>query len=148
MYEIHSGTLVMEELTAKGIAGHIGINKRVEQIASRIYWPDINGYMRKYINTCLVCQMAKERAIQKTSRKLTNIPIPPKVMSQIGIDLMSMEKETKHRMNYIISAVDYFTKYCELRVLPNKEECTVAHRFMIIYSAGNDHAVITDYEHN
>ena len=47
-------------------------------------------------------------------------------MSQIGIDLMSMEKETKHGMNYIISAVDYFTMYCELRALPTKEECTVA----------------------
>ena len=70
MYKMHSGALVMEELTAKGIAGHIGINKAVEQITSRFYWPDINGNVRKYVNTCLMCQIAKERAIQKTSRKL------------------------------------------------------------------------------
>ena len=30
---------------------------------------------------------------------------------------MSMEKETKYSMNYIISAIDYFMKYCELGVL-------------------------------
>ena len=44
-------------------------------------------------------------------------------MSQIGIDLMCMEES--HGMNYIISAIDYFTKYCELGALPNKEEFTV-----------------------
>ena len=38
---------------------------------------------------------------------------------------MSMEKETKHSMNYIISAIDYFTKYCELGAFLNKEEMTV-----------------------
>ena len=31
MYKMHSGALVMEELTAKGIAGHIGINKTVSE---------------------------------------------------------------------------------------------------------------------
>ena len=28
--EMHSGALVMKELTAEGITGHIGINKTVE----------------------------------------------------------------------------------------------------------------------
>ena len=78
MYEMHPGAQVMEELTAKDITGHIGINKTVEQILSRFYWPDIKGDMRRYVNTCLMCQIAKEREIQKTSRNLTSVPIPPK----------------------------------------------------------------------
>ena len=65
MYKMHAGAQVMDELTAKGIAGHIGINKTLEWILSRFYWPEINGNMRRYVNTCLVCQIAKERAIQK-----------------------------------------------------------------------------------
>ena len=55
---------------------------------------------------------------------MTPVPIPPKVMSQIGIDLMRLKAHKG--MKYIISAVDYFTKYCELGALPNKEESTVA----------------------
>ena len=125
MYEMHTGCEKSDEMTAKGIGGHIGINKTVERISSRYYWPDINGAVRKYVITCLVCQIAKERAIQKTSRTMNPVPIPPKVMSQLGIDLMRM-KPTNKGMNYIISAVDYFTKYCELGALPNKDEHMVA----------------------
>ena len=66
----------------------------------------------------------KERAIKKTSRTMTPVPIPPKVMSQIGIDLMMMEPSKG--MTYIITAVDYFTKYCEIGALPCKEENIVA----------------------
>ena len=124
MYEMHTGCEKSDEMTAKGIGGHIGIKKTVERISSRYYWPDINGAVRKYVNTCLVCQIAKERAIQKTSRTMNPVPIPPKVMSQLGIDLMRM-KPTNKGMNYIISTVDYFTKYCKLDALPNKDKHTV-----------------------
>ena len=124
MYEMHTGQQITDDLTAKGLFDHIGINKTVEHIASRYYWPDINGAVCKYINTCLVCQIAKERAIKKTSRIMTPVPIPPKVMSQIGIDLMMMEPSKG--MTYIITAVDYFTKYCEIGALPCKEENIVA----------------------
>ena len=85
MYKMHASAQVIEELTAKGIAGHIGINKTVEQISSRFYWPNINGNVRSYVHTCLMCKIAKDRAIQKTSRKFTHVPIPPKVMFQIGL---------------------------------------------------------------
>ena len=37
MYEMHAGCDVTEEITVKGIGGHIGINKTVERIASRYY---------------------------------------------------------------------------------------------------------------
>ena len=117
---MHTGQLIADNLTAKGLSGHIGINKTVECIASRYYWPDINGAVCKYVNTCLVCQTAKERAIKKASRTMTPVPIPPKLMSQIGIDLMMMEPSKG--MTYIITAVDYFTKYCKIGALPCKEK--------------------------
>ena len=65
---------------------------------------------------------------------MTPVPIPPKVMSQIGIDLMMMEPSKG--MTYIITAVDYFTKYCEIGALPCKEENIVATWITKIYSAG------------
>ena len=37
-----------------------------------------------------------------------------------------MMMEPSKGMTYIIPAVDYFTKYCELGALLNKEEYTVA----------------------
>ena len=50
------------------------------------------------------------------------IPVPIKVMSQIQIDLMKM-KEIPDGYNFVISAVDYFTKYAELGAI--KDKCAV-----------------------
>ena len=107
MYEMHASVDITDELTAKGLSGHIGINITVEHIASRYYWPDINGAVCKYVNTCLVCQIAKERAIKKTSRTMTPVPTPPKVMSQIGINLMMMEPSKGNDIHYICSGLFY-----------------------------------------
>ena len=52
------------------------------------------------------------------------IPIPIKVMSQIGVDLMHMSK-VDDKM-FLITAVDYFTKYIEMGALPNKQATTIA----------------------
>ena len=52
------------------------------------------------------------------------IPIPIKVMSQIGVDLMHMSK-VDDKM-FLITAVDYFTKYIEMGALPKKQTTTIA----------------------
>ena len=52
------------------------------------------------------------------------IPIPIKVMSQIGVDLMHMSRVDDK--NFMITAVDYFTKYVEMGALQNKKDTTVA----------------------
>ena len=45
--------------------------------------------------------------------------------------------EESQGMNYIVSAIDYFTKYCELGALPNKGEFKSLCGYMRTYSAGN-----------
>ena len=68
--------------------------------------------------------MKKDIAIQKTSTLMHPVPIPIKVMSQVGIDIMKM-KETPDGYNYMISAIDYFTKFIELGALKDKSALTV-----------------------
>ena len=51
------------------------------------------------------------------------IPIPIKVMSQIGVDLMHMSK-VDDKM-FLITAVDNFIKYVEMGALPNKQATTI-----------------------
>ena len=68
--------------------------------------------------------MKKDIAIQKTSTLMHPVPIPIKLMSQVGIDLMKM-KETPDGYNYVISAIDYFTKFAELGALKDKAAITV-----------------------
>ena len=68
--------------------------------------------------------MKKDIAIQKTSTLMHPVPIPIKAMSQVGIDLIKM-KETPDGYNYLISGIDYFTKFVELGALKDKSALTV-----------------------
>ena len=44
----------------------------------------------------------------------TPIHMPNKIWTQIGIDLMVTLKETEEGYRYILTVIDYFTKYMEL----------------------------------
>ena len=68
--------------------------------------------------------MKKDITIQKTSTLMHPVLIPIKAVSQVGIDIMKM-KETPDGYNYMISAIDYFTKFVELGALKDKFALTV-----------------------
>ena len=124
LYENHAGSPNVDTKTGKSTGHHIGVNKTAEKISSRYYWPNITGDVRQFCKTCRTCQMKKQMAIRQTSMEMHPIAVPTKVMSQIGIDLMYMGKANKG-YNFVITAVDYFSKYCELGALKNKEAITV-----------------------
>ena len=116
IHEIHAGAIDGDTMSATNSSGHIRINKTIRAVCSRFYWPDISGEVRNFINVYRKCQMKKDVAIQKTSTLMHPVPIPIKVMSQVGIDLC---------YNYVISAIDYFTKFAELGALKDKATVTV-----------------------
>ena len=122
MHELHAGAIDGQMMSARNSSGHIGINKTIRAVCSQFYWPDISGQVRNFVNSCQKCQMKKDIAIQKTATSVHPVPIPIKVMSQIGIDLMRM-KETPDGYNYVISAIDYFIKFVELGAI--KDKCAV-----------------------
>ena len=124
LYQMHTGAVYPHSFTTLSIGGHIGINKTVECISSQFLWPDITGDVKLFCNTCRTCQLYKDLAIQKTSTVMHPIPIPIKVMSQIRVDIMHMSRvENK---TFLITVVDYFTKYVEMGALPNKKAMSIA----------------------
>ena len=133
------------EETVRHTGGHPGINKTQEKVSSRLFWPGIKQDVSEYIMTCDRCQRVKNYALQKTNTVLHNVPVPVKVMSQVGIDLMCLKEtdgfEDKRGYKYIITAECYFTKYVELGPLKMKTGLEVA---MWIYDNIFCHYGITD----
>ena len=78
------------EDTARNTGGHLGINKTCKKITSCFYGPGIKSDVIDYIKGCERCQRVNRSALQKSSLELYNVPIPIKVMSQVGIDLMKL----------------------------------------------------------
>ena len=81
--------------------------------------------------------MKKQMAIKETSTEMHPIAVLMKVMSQIDINLMHLGKTNKG-YNFVITAIDYFSKYCELGALKNKEAITKGNGSMTTYFAGNN----------
>ena len=98
-----------DTLESTSMVGHEGQNKTRDKITARYFWPKITEQVAQYISACPACQKAKLSAC-----------LPNKIWTQIGIDLMGTLKETEEGYRYILTVIDYFTKYMELIPLRRK----------------------------
>ncbi len=88
-------------------AGHARVNKIFQVVQQRYYWPQMFEDIRNYVKTCDDCQ--RRGGLQKN-----NIihPIPAKAPFQrIGIDIVGPLTITRRGNRYIVTAMDYFTKW-------------------------------------
>ena len=104
--------------------GHFGV-ARVQQKLSSYYWPSLVGDVKKYIMTCKKCQRMNSLSTLKPKVSLKPIPVPSHIFAQIGMDLIHMTPSVRG-YNYIITAVDYLSKYCKMRALKEKSAKEVA----------------------
>ena len=100
------------------MGGHVGRNKTSSKMASVYYRPKMQEDIAQYISTCERCQWVNTTKLQKVHEELHNIPILMKPMAQVGIDLMKLQPSKGY--NYVITAIDYFTKYIEMGALKDK----------------------------
>ena len=67
-----------------------------------------------------------KRKFDHPSEPLHPLPVPSKVWSQIGVDLVGPLQVTSSGNQYIVVAVDYFSKWLEAKAIPSKEAIHVA----------------------
>ena len=124
--------------------GHFGRDKTYGKIAERYYWYAMKKDVTNYIKRCKKC-FATNPKMSKESEPLHPIPVPSKVWSLVGIDIIGPLPETKNGNKYIVAATDHFTKWSEAAAIPDKSGLSVA---LFIYSSicklGCMDTVITD----
>lgn len=60
---------------------------------------------------------------------LKSIPVDDQAFYRVGIDLLKPITETPRKTKYIAVAIDYLTKWAEVRAIPDKKSETVAEYF-------------------
>ena len=100
-----------------------------------------------YISKCDRCQKSRINKLQKGSEDLHPVPVPRKVWSQVGIDIMMMKKVGEYK--YLIMGMDYFSKNLEMHPLKSKSAREVAQFIYedIICRWGSPDVIITDQGH-
>ncbi|KAK3513472.1 hypothetical protein QTP70_015467, partial [Hemibagrus guttatus] len=96
--------------------GHPGINETLLLLRDRFWWPSMAADVRRYVQGCEECAMAKTPC-QLPSGKLLPLPVPNCPWSHLGVDFITdLPNSRTHTCIFVI--VDRFSKAC--RLLPLK----------------------------
>lgn len=121
IHDIHEG--LGDNPKAKALAAHRGRESTYQKLAERFYWHNMIDDVKEYIKSCQNCQQ-QGKMFKKISPELQSIPIPSKVMNQIGVDVCSLPEVDGFQ--HIIVCIDYFSKWSEAKAVKNKSASTVA----------------------
>ena len=92
-------------------AGHLGRNRMMDKIKDRFYWPGMVRDISNYVLSCPKCQATRENNAKPTSEM---VPIPPTdIFYQIGMDIIGPIHESKRGNKYILTFVDFATRYAD-----------------------------------
>ena len=125
---------IMELAHGSIMGGHMGIKKTADKIQSAFYWPGIQGDVTRYCKSCDVCKKTVNKgSVPKVP--LEKMPLIDKPFKRVAIDLVGPigpPSEDGHR--YILTLVDFATRYPEAVPLKNIDTETVAEALVDIFS--------------
>ena len=96
------------------------------------------------IKYCPQCQSMNTSQLHKASNVLQPIPVPMKCWSMMGVDLVGPLKEN-NGFHYIVSAVDYTSKWVEAKSICDKSGLSVAQvLFKLLVQVAILHILMTE----
>jgi len=119
-----------------------GQKKTKEMLERDFYWKNMRKYVQKFVEFCPSCQIQKT----KGPPELQRTPIPTPVWGRISLDLVGPLNRTRQDNRYILTCVDFLTKYPECIPLPDIKAETVARALVenIITRHGAPRKLLTD----
>ena len=125
---------IMEVAHGSIMGGHLGIKKTTDNIESAFYWQGIQSDITRVCKSCDVCQKTVNKgSVPKVP--LQKMPLIDKPFKRVAIDLVgpiSPPSEEGHR--YILTLVDFATRYPEAVPLKTIDTETVAEALVNIFS--------------
>lgn len=97
--------------------GHLGITKTLNKVRARYFWEGLQKEVENYVKSCWDCQ-SRKRPPGKPYGCMQPIPVGLP-FERVAIDYLGPFPKTKDGNKYIITCVDYATKWAEARSVPN-----------------------------
>ena len=127
------------------MAGHLATRKSVDRIQRHFYWPGLQSDVRRFCQSCDTCQktIPKGRVGKAVLGRMPIIDIP---FQRIAVDLVGpIEPMTERKNRYILTIVDYATRYPEAVPLAKIDTETVAEALVEVFSrVGIPNEILTD----
>ena len=125
----------VKELAHQSIlGGHMGSRRTIDPVLSNFCWPSVRREVTPFCKSCYICQRTDKRGVCGRV-PLQNVSIIDVPFKRVVVDLVgpiSPPSDGGHR--YILTVVDYVTRYPEAIPLKNINTKTVAEAPLDIYS--------------
>ena len=99
---------IIKEKHSGGMSGHFGLDKTLEQVRRFYFWPKMQSDIRKFVESCIICQKAKGHSTN--AGLYTPLPIPDKPWDSISMDFVLGLPKTKAGNDSVFVVVDRFSK--------------------------------------
>uniref|UniRef100_A0A8C5Q2M5 Gypsy retrotransposon integrase-like protein 1 n=1 Tax=Leptobrachium leishanense TaxID=445787 RepID=A0A8C5Q2M5_9ANUR len=116
------------------LASHLWHRRTLHRLTQSFFWPGLSAEVRDYCRTCGVCQRVGKRGDAKKA-PLRPLPIVGEPFRRVAVDLVGpLAVPSPTRKKYILTVVDYATRYPEAVALRDIHAETVAGALLQIFS--------------
>ncbi|KAK7879850.1 hypothetical protein WMY93_033485 [Mugilogobius chulae] len=102
--------------------GHMGIDRTLDLVRTRFYWPKMALDVEQKIKTCGRC--VRRKALPERAAQLVSITTS-RPLELLCMDFLSLEPDTSNTQNILV-LTDHFTKFAIAIPTPNQNAKTVA----------------------
>ncbi|XP_066976776.1 uncharacterized protein [Macrobrachium rosenbergii] len=96
-----------------GLAGHFGIHKTSVKLLMNYYWPKLKADVKKFVNSCDVCQKVGKPNQPIPKAPLCPIPVVSEPFKEVIIDVVGPLPRTRSGNEYIFTIMDKMSRYPE-----------------------------------
>ena len=115
------------------LGGHMGNRKTRNRLLQNFFWPGMFKDIAEYCRSCPQCQRSVAKGKAKKA-KLISIPPICEPFERVGIDIVGPLNRTKRGHKFILTLIDYGTKYPEAIPLKTTDTHSVAEALLGIFS--------------
>ena len=126
------------------MSGHLRFKKTLERIRQNFSWYGITKDVREFCKTCDICQKTAPKG-RVAPVPLQNMPVIETPFNRIAIDIIGPLPNTEEGHSYILTVVDFATRYPEATALKEITAEAVANALVLVYSRlGIPSEILTD----
>ena len=128
------------------LGAHLGVEKTLERVVARFYWPGVNKAVENYCRQCADCQMVAPRP--QVRAPLIPLPIISTPFSRIAMDLVGPLPKSSSGFQYILVVLDYATRYPEAIPLRTMASKGIAKELVLMFTRiGIPEEILTGFPH-
>ena len=114
------------------LAAHLGQKKTCSKILAEFFWPGLTKEVREFCRSCEHCQ----KGSQANRRRAPLMPLPTieELFRRLAMDIVGPLRRTKRGHKYILTVMDFATRYPEAIPLRRIDAATVAEALCDVFT--------------